>query len=166
MRLGWTRCDGREETPFHACIQSESGAARSRSTRPGPSAVRPHLLPIRLDTYVPADPDSLIFTGSRGTVLRRSTFQRATSWTTTVAIAGLPGFHFHDLRHTGNDLAAASGASLRTLMARMGHGSTRAALIYQHTSQPEDVSIADALSRQIKRERVRNGHAGKKRKKK
>jgi integrase len=40
--------------------------------------------------------------------------------------------HFHDLRHTGNTLAAASGASLRELMAHMGHSTPRAALIYQH----------------------------------
>jgi integrase len=34
--------------------------------------------------------------------------------------AGLrAGFHFHDLRHTGDNLAAASGASTRELMHRM-----------------------------------------------
>ncbi|MEO3820995.1 tyrosine-type recombinase/integrase [Plantactinospora sp. B24E8] len=130
-----------------------------------PAAIRPEVK-AHLDAYVPEDPDALVFTSSRGTVLRRSNFQRATTWRTTVAAAGLPDFHFHDLRHTGNTLAAASGASLRTLMARMGHGSTRAALIYQHTSQREDASIADALSKQIKRERARNGHVGEKRKKK
>ena len=32
---------------------------------------------------------------------------------------GLPNLHHHDLRHTGNKLAAQSGASLRDLMARM-----------------------------------------------
>jgi hypothetical protein len=32
------------------------------------------------------------------------------------------------------------------LMARMGHSSTRAALIYQHTAQQHDREIADALS--------------------
>jgi hypothetical protein len=38
--------------------------------------------------------------------------------------------HFHDLRHTGNHFAAASGASTRELMGHMGHVSMRAALIY------------------------------------
>ena len=53
--------------------------------------------------------------------------------------AGLPaGFHFHDLRHTGNNLAAASGASTRELMHRMGHGTMRAALIYQHATGERD----------------------------
>jgi hypothetical protein len=36
--------------------------------------------------------------------------------------------------HTGNALAA-QRASLRELMARMGHSTTRAALIYQHGSR-------------------------------
>lgn len=60
---------------------------------------------------------------------------------------GLPaGFHFHDLRHTGNQLTAASGATTRELMHRMGHGSMRAALIYQHATSARDRSIATALS--------------------
>jgi integrase len=42
---------------------------------------------------------------------------------------GLPGIHFYDLRRAGNTLTADAGASLRELMDRMGHSSTRAALI-------------------------------------
>jgi hypothetical protein len=48
----------------------------------------------------------------------------------------MAGLHFHDqadLRHTGNQFAAPSGAALRDLMARMGHDSGRAAMIYQYT---------------------------------
>ncbi len=55
---------------------------------------------------------------------------------------GRPGLHFHDLRHTGNTIAADTGASLRDLMARMGHDSPRAALIYQHASREADQAIA------------------------
>ncbi|WP_406041731.1 site-specific integrase [Micromonospora sp. NBC_00898] len=62
---------------------------------------------------------------------------------------GLPGFHFHDLRHTGNTLAAASGASTRELMQRMGHASMRAALIYQHATSERDREIASAMDRRI-----------------
>jgi integrase len=36
---------------------------------------------------------------------------------------GLPDLHFHDLRHTGNTMAAGQGARLRELMERMGHSS-------------------------------------------
>jgi len=44
--------------------------------------------------------------------------------------AGLKCVHFHDLRHTGNTLAANADANLRELMDRMGHDSVPAALIY------------------------------------
>lgn len=44
--------------------------------------------------------------------------------------AFLPGIHFHDLRHSGNQFSADAGANLRELMEHMGHDSTRAALIY------------------------------------
>jgi len=64
-----------------------------------------------------------------------------------VRLAGLDaGFRFHDLRHTGNTLAAATGASTKELMSRMGHASPRAALIYQHATSYRDAVIAAALS--------------------
>jgi hypothetical protein len=46
----------------------------------------------------------------------------------------------------------ASGASTRELMYRMGHGSMRAALIYQHATSQRDREIADALQKLIERE--------------
>jgi integrase len=61
----------------------------------------------------------------------------------------LPNLHLHDLRHTGNTLAAQSGASLRDLMTRMGHDSPAAALIYQHSSQVADEAIATALDARL-----------------
>jgi hypothetical protein len=36
--------------------------------------------------------------------------------------------------------------STKELMARMGHDSARAALIYQHASEERDVILADGLS--------------------
>jgi integrase len=42
----------------------------------------------------------------------------------------LSGFHFHDLRHTGNKFVSQSGATLRELMNRMGHSTTRAAFLW------------------------------------
>lgn len=54
------------------------------------------------------------------------------------------------LSNTGNHLAAqAPGAMLRDLMVRMGHGSMRAALIYQHASQDADRHIAESLSERL-----------------
>ena len=100
-----------------------------------------------IDQYAGPGPEGLVFRGPKGAALRRSNFGRATKWTTLVTEVGLPaGFHFRDLRHTGNQLTAASGATTRELMHRMGHGSMRAALIYQHATSERDRSIATALS--------------------
>jgi integrase len=101
----------------------------------------------------PAERNELVFRGPLGASLRRNNFHRSVHWSKIVVEAGLPaGFHFHDLRHTGNNLAAASGASTRELMYRMGHGSMRAALIYQHATSQRDREIADALQKLIERE--------------
>jgi len=86
-----------------------------------------------LERLDPDDDQALVFTSPMGTPLRHSNFYRR-AWLPAVARAGLPGIHFHDLRHAGNTLNADAGASLRELMDRMGHSSTRAALIYQHSS--------------------------------
>ena len=59
----------------------------------------------------------------------------------------LPVIHFHDLRHTGNTLAASTGAGLRELMDRMGHSTARAAMIYLHATDERQQAIADALSK-------------------
>jgi hypothetical protein len=43
-------------------------------------------------------------------------------------------------------MATATGASLRELLERMSHSSTRAALIHQHTNRERDEAIATAMS--------------------
>lgn len=111
-----------------------------------------------IDSYAGPGPEGLLFRGPKGAALRRSNFGRSTKWAKTVAAAGLPaGFHFHDLRHTGNQLAAASGATTRELMHRMGHGSMRAALIYQHVTSERDRSIAAVLSALVAADRPTTG---------
>ncbi len=66
-----------------------------------------------------------------------------------VEALGMPGLHVHDLRHTGNQFAANSGAGLRDLMARMGHDSERAAMIYQHEARGADRAITDAIDAHV-----------------
>jgi integrase len=81
--------------------------------------------------------------------MRRHNFRRI--WLRALDAAGLggAGVHFHDLRHTGNHLAAATGASTKELMARMGHSSVRAAMIYQHVTRERDREIARAISQNV-----------------
>jgi integrase len=113
---------------------------------PGPII---EILAEHLETYVPDEATALVFTGALGGVLRRGNFRRDTGWAAAVAGLGVSGLHFHDLRHTGNTLAARDGTSLADLKARMGHDSARAALIYQHATTEADHKIADALGRRI-----------------
>ncbi len=42
------------------------------------------------------------------------------------------------------------GASLKELLSRTGHSSTRAALIYGHAGQDRDEAIAEALGKALK----------------
>ena len=59
---------------------------------------------------------------------------------------GVPFLRFHDLRHTGQTLAAEAGASLADLMRRAGHSSTVAAKRYLHATDARDRHLASALS--------------------
>ena len=101
-------------------------------------------LTAHLERLDPADDETLVFTSPMGTPLRHSNFYRRV-WMPAVAKVGLSGIHFHDLRHAGNTLTADEGASLRELMDRMGHSSTRAALIYLHSSDERQRKLADAV---------------------
>ncbi len=85
-----------------------------------------------------------MFVGRAGEPMRgdalRLAFQRAR------IEVGLPQLRFHDLRHTGQTLAAEAGASLADLMRRLGHSSMVAAKRYLHATDSRDRQIADALS--------------------
>ncbi|MFJ3339338.1 tyrosine-type recombinase/integrase [Streptomyces sp. NPDC086766] len=81
--------------------------------------------------------------------MRRSNFRD--DWGKARKAAGVTAeLHFHDLRHTGNTLASTARASTRELMTRMGHSSSRAALIYQHMTSDRDQAIADRLGAVIR----------------
>ncbi len=93
---------------------------------------------------VPLGADGLLFTTTSGAPMRRATLY--TAWGRATRAVGITGLRFHDLHHTGNTPAAATGASTKELMARMGQSSPRAALIYQHATQDRDAAIAAGLS--------------------
>ncbi|MER5181870.1 tyrosine-type recombinase/integrase [Streptomyces sp. NPDC002896] len=104
-----------------------------------------------LDCFAGPGRDGHVFLGPQGGRLRRSNFRD--DWIKARKKAGITAdIHFHDLRHTGNTLAA-SGASLRELMTRMGHSTPRAALIYQHMVNGRDREIADRLGSMIRKTR-------------
>jgi integrase len=80
-----------------------------------------------------------------------SNFRRR-AWLPALAAVGLLGVHFHDLRHTGNQFTANAGANPKELMARMGHDSSRAALIYLRSSAERQRTLADAVAKAARAE--------------
>jgi integrase len=103
-------------------------------TVPIPSLILPELRR-HLDRYAEPGTEGQVFVGAEGATPRRSHFNKI--WHRACDAAEIKGLHFHDLRHTGNNFAAAAGASTKELMARFGHSSMRAALIYQHANDAD-----------------------------
>lgn len=106
-----------------------------------------------LATFVEEAPDALLFTslgqrlpGARrapGVPLRRTAFRP--HWEAACEKASITGLHFHDLRGSGATWAATGGATVRELMARLGHATPTVALRYQHATLERDKAIADRL---------------------
>ena len=110
-------------------------------------AVPPHLVPFlqrHLDQFAP-EPDDLLFPAAHGGHLAPATLYR--QFYKARSAAGRDDLRWHDLRHSGAVLAAATGATLAELMARLGHSTPAAAMRYQHAAQDRDRQIAALLSK-------------------
>jgi integrase len=118
-------------------------------------AVPTHLiekLAEHLDRFTDADADALVFSGRSDALLSRDALQAA--WERARIEVGRRDLRFHDLRHTGLSLAAATGATTVELMHRAGHASSAAAMRYQHAIRDRDRALADALEEMMKRTNV------------
>ncbi len=146
VRVSRQLTEARGQAPFFA--PPKTAAGKRRVILPGTvvAEIKHHL-----DTHTAPGADALVFTSPRGRLLRHSNFRR-TTWATALAATGLDGVHFHDLRHAGNHLVAEAGANLRELMERMGHASSRAALIYLHSSDDRQRTLAEAVSERARRD--------------
>ena len=89
-------------------------------------AIPPHLLPAlqaHLDKFVDDKPDALLFPAKHGDHLAPATLYRR--FYTAREKANRKDLRWHDLRHSGAVLAAATGATLAELMGRLGHSAPR-----------------------------------------
>lgn len=120
----------------------------------GPTAVT-HACPIAQGHVCVSDPHGRgVVAGDRcsGDHLPGRLTRRKHVWRAAVRRTGIPDeidLHLHDLRHTGSTWTAQSGATLKEVMARIGHSSTRAAMVYQHATRERDRAIAAALDQLI-----------------
>ena len=111
-------------------------------------AIPPHVIPL-LREHASQFAGPTYFTVDRyGNQVRGNTIYQA--FVRARKLVGLT-IAFHDLRHTGQSLAAATGASLVDLKKRLGHSSIAAAQRYMHAVEGRDAQIADALSRLAER---------------
>ena len=88
-------------------VVGEPKTAAGRRTVAIPAILVPDIQH-HLDTFARPGAEGLVFVGPLGGPLRRSNWTRA--WRRATRALGLDHLHFHDLRHTGNTLAAATGA--------------------------------------------------------
>jgi integrase len=110
--------------------------------------IPPHIIPAieaHLAKHVGKGRDSLVFPADSGGHLQPSTLYR--HWYRARAKAKRDDLRWHDLRHSGAVLAAATGASLAELMERLGHSTPAAAMRYQHAAQGRGREIAALLSK-------------------
>ena len=94
----------------------------------------------------PTGSDALVFTAPKGGPIRRPAFYRLV-WSKATQAAGLEGFPFRSLRHTGATLVLQEGTSPVLVAFRLGHAST--AMIERHygeLGEGFDREIADRLS--------------------
>ncbi|MCV7313727.1 site-specific integrase [Mycobacterium paraffinicum] len=114
--------------------------------------VPPHLLPALKDHLVdhvdPGD-ESLLFPAAAGGDQHLAPSSLYRRFYKAREAASRKDLRFHDLRHTGQVLAAATGATLAELMQRLGHRSPQAAMRYAHAAQNADARIAIELSKLV-----------------
>lgn len=110
-------------------------------TLPDPltAALRDHL-----ERFVPADPSAPVFATSAGTIPARSNL--GATWRRACTAAGVPHIRLHDLRHIAQVNAAEAGATLPELMARLGHSTPAAAMVYLHPRSGRELSLTQALA--------------------
>lgn len=106
-------------------------------------AVPSHILPDLKEARQWSD-EGWYFTSPRGGRMKANTFYHA--FRRARSTLGLDYLTVHDLRHTGNTMAAAVGATTKDLMRRLGHASDAAARRYLHTVEGRDAEIANALA--------------------
>lgn len=92
----------------------------------------PHTITLEIAEHLrryPPGESGLVFTAEQGGVIRRPAFHRLV-WKPALSRAGLEGFRFGQLRHTGATLALEAGANPVLVAFRLGHTSTR--MLEQH----------------------------------
>ena len=96
-----------------------------------------------LAKFVDDGDTALVFTTAHGRAITTSSLTPL--WHAARAASGRPDLRFHDLRHTGQTLAAQAGATEAELRRRMGHRTSGASAVYMHTTDDHGRAVANRL---------------------
>ncbi|WP_394360427.1 tyrosine-type recombinase/integrase [Amycolatopsis sp. SB7-3] len=109
-----------------------------------PVSVPPHVMPYLRDHMKEWAGRDRFFVGRDGQPMRgNAVYQAFVRARVKVGV----DVSYHDLRHTGQTLAASAGATLADLKKRLGHASAAASLRYLHAVEGRDREVADQLSK-------------------
>jgi integrase len=119
-----------------------------KSGKPRSVIIPPHIradLKHHLEVFVGADADALVFPALRdGCHMNDSVFAKHLA-PALKSVGITQVVRIHDLRHFAGTQAARCGNLVET-MARLGHSTPRASMIYQQVASGRDRQVADALS--------------------
>jgi integrase len=113
-----------------------------------PPHIRADLL-VHLDTNVGEDADAQLFPAVHGCHLNDRVFRDYLR--PSLKAIGREDFRIHDFRHFAGTMAARAG-NLPETMARLGHSTPKASLLYQSIASGRDVAVADTLSKLARRD--------------
>jgi integrase len=133
-----------QEVARRGRVVSDPKSDAGRRTIALPTLLK-EVLQMHLAAYAQPGREGVLFTSSDGEPMTRR--RLSLRWRATCrAVGAPPGLRIHDLRHHAATLTARMpGITTKELMARIGHSSPRAALIYQHATRERDQSIANFL---------------------
>jgi integrase len=128
--------------PLHAPEKAHDKDPKSEAGK-RTITIPPHVVPlVRLHLEEFAGKERLFVSRDGGPLRGNTLYQAFVRARNKVGI----DMTFHDLRHTGQTLAAQTGATLADLMKRLGHSTMAAARRYLHAVDGRDREIANALS--------------------
>lgn len=142
--------DGCEVLSVSRAVTRRDGVYRVDTPKSGKGravVIPPHIredVINHLAENVESGPESLLFPAARGGHMNDRVFSRE-YFSDALKAIGRQGVRVHDLRHFAGTQTA-QVANLAESMARLGHSTVKASLIYQGLVTGRDAAIADALS--------------------
>lgn len=122
---------------------TKSAAGRRNAPMFEPEAVA--ALRSHLRDYTGNSPEAPVFTSRTGSPISSNVVGKR--FRMARKAAGRADLRFHDLRHTCATMLAENGATTKQLMSFMGHGTSKAALIYQHATSGKLTELAAKVAR-------------------